>query len=145
MTMLLYLDHDAEGHSGTTILKPTPSAKRDTAFIAAQTLNWQGYTEEHATVDYEQGRLFAFFDNVIAFHGVKPSAPGAIFGRRILRLHFSASADYVPMLYGVDHETYRRMRRNPTSPPLASAQPLAGAHGERAGITAVALAALYPA
>jgi hypothetical protein len=121
LTMLLYLDADAEGHHGTTLLKPAERPGRDAPYIAAQTLNWQDFTEEHETVEYRQARLLAFHDNVIAFHSVKPSRPGAIFGRRILRLHLMAPPDQLQRLYGVDYETYRKKRLNPTSDPAVLA------------------------
>lgn len=108
-TALLYLDADAEGHHGTTLLKVKEGV--DPAYAAAQTLNWQGLTEEHATVDYKQGRLLVFMDSPISFHAVKPSS--GKFGRRILRIHAAAPDSLCEEMYGVSLDVYRAVRRVP--------------------------------
>ena len=115
-TILLYMDTVAEGHSGTTILKTVTGM--DEATVAAQTLDWRDLTEEHATVDYKSGRMFAFHDNAIAYHSVKGSVPPARFGRRVYRLHVSASDDWCEKIYGVGVDEYQKRRIAPTSDPL---------------------------
>lgn len=108
-TLLLYLDAEVNGHHGTTVMKALAG---DEAEIAAQTLNWQGYTEEHETVAYQQGRLLVLHDNPIAYHSVKPSA--GVFGRRILRLHIGVDHRHCERLYGVGMAEYQARRLRPT-------------------------------
>ena len=113
MTLLLYIDADSEGHSGTTIMEALPG---DEAFIAAQTLNWHDLTKEYESVAYKQARIFGFHDNVIAYHCVKPSQPPATFGRRIMRFHVCVDHKaHCERLYGVDYATYYKMRMDPTN------------------------------
>ena len=120
MTLLLYIDADAEGHSGTTIMELKDSgadAMMDEAMVAAQTLNWHDSTKEYESVAYKQARIFGFHDNVIAYHCVKPSQPPATFGRRILRFHVCVGLTHCERLYGVDYATYYKMRMDPTKDP----------------------------
>lgn len=111
-TVLIYVDADSDGHSGTTVLKTKEGL--DEAYVAAQTLGWHDFTEDHETVDYKHRRLFAIYDNAIGYHRVKPSLPPARFGRRILRLHIAAHDDHCKRIYGVDRAEYQRLRLNPT-------------------------------
>ena len=111
-TLLVYLDADATGHSGTTVMKVREGL--DEAYVAAQTMNWHDLTEEDQTVDYVRGRVFAFHDNPIAYHCVKPSKPPALFGRRILRVHLRAPTEHCERLYGVKYGDYQKMRQNPS-------------------------------
>lgn len=110
ITTLLYLDADAQGHAGTTLYRVKDGV--DPAYAAAQTMNWQGVTEEYSTVEYKQGRILCFLDGPTAFHGVKPST--GRFGRRILRMHIAAKTPF-EALYGVSLEEYRALRRGPTT------------------------------
>lgn len=111
-TMLVYLDA-SPGHEGTTVLKAKDGL--DEAATAAQTLEWRDLTEEHETVAFKQNRLFAFHDNPIAYHCVKPSK--GKFGRRIFRAHLATNAAHVERLYGVDYATYQKRRMEPTEDP----------------------------
>lgn len=110
-TILLYVDEAHDGHSGTTILKTR--AGLDDAEIAARTLQWHDLTEECSTVEYKAGRVFCFYDNPIAYHSVGPSKD-ALFGRRIVRLHIGAAHPHCERLYGVDYETYQKIRLHPS-------------------------------
>ena len=114
-TILIYLDTVQTGHHGTTLLRTKPGM--DEARCAAKTLMWHDLTEEHRTVEYRPGRIFAFYDNAIAYHEVRPSAPGALFGRRIFRLHVRTDPSHCERLYGVDYETYQKKRRFPSEDP----------------------------
>jgi hypothetical protein len=108
-TLLLYLDN-TEGHHGTTVMRGRSG--EDEALAAAQTLEWRDLTEEVETVGFRQNRLFAFHDNPIAYHCVKPSQ--GRFGRRIFRAHLSADGMHCDRLYGVDYPTYQKKRMEPT-------------------------------
>lgn len=114
-TVLIYLDTVVGWHQGTTMLRTKPGL--DEATCATQTLRWHDLTEEHETVEYRPGRIFSFYDNPIAYHSVKPSLPGALFGRRILRLHVGAPTHHCERLYGVNYETYQKKRIFPTDDP----------------------------
>lgn len=112
-TVLIYLDNVSDGHQGTTLLKT--KAGVDEVSAAAQTLRWHDLTSEHETIEYRPGRIFAFYDNPIAYHAVNPSKPGALFGRRILRLHLRAVTQNCERIYGVDYPTYQKKRLFPTN------------------------------
>ena len=112
MTVLCYLDPEAGGHSGTTILKAGPEL--DEAWVAAQTMQWRDLTEEVMTVGYEAGRVLAFYESPISFHSVKASK--GRFGRRVLRFHVAVAnaGAHCLRLYGVSLEEYQAARARPT-------------------------------
>ena len=86
----------------------------DEAWVAAQTMEWRDLTEEVGTVDYKAGRVLAFYESPVSFHGVKASH--GRFGRRILRFHLSVAneAAHCRRLYGVDLDEYRAARAGPS-------------------------------
>ena len=112
MTILMYLDPQAVGHSGTTLMRVR--AGMDEAAVAAQTLDWQDRTEDVVTVPYAFGRCLAFLENPVSFHRVKPSV-GALFGRRILRFHVATGIQHIERLYGTDLAGYQKARNYPTN------------------------------
>ena len=111
-TFLIYLD-EPDGHQGTTVMKLKEGF--DEVKSAAKTLGWQGITEEHETVDFKPNRIFAFHDNPIAYHCVKPSK--GVFGRRVFRAHLAVDGPYCDKAYGVDYPTYHKRRIEPTEDP----------------------------
>jgi len=115
LTMLVYLDQDALGHHGTTLYRTKEGL--DVAEGAAQTMQWDDWTEEHLTVDYKGGRLLAIHDCAIAYHGVNPSEKTSQFGRRILRAHVGMPKVHCKRLYGVDYYEYQKKRMGPTKDP----------------------------
>ncbi len=114
-TILVYLDTISGGHQGTTLLRTKEGV--DEVAAAAQTLRWHDLTEEEKTIAYHPGRIFAFYDNPLAYHAVNPSGPGATFGRRILRVHMRALESNCERLYGVDYKTYQQKRLFPSEDP----------------------------
>ena len=112
MTVLCYLDSQARGHRGTTVLRA--KSELDGAWVAAQAMAWRDLTDEVMTVEYEAGRVFAFYETPVSFHGVKPSS--GRFGRRVLRFHVSVAnaGVHCQRLYGVGLGEYQAARARPT-------------------------------
>lgn len=118
-TLLLYLDAEASGHPGTTVLRYAGNSTEAQARMAARTLRWQDEPSiaEVETVDYRRNRLLAFLDSPVSYHSVGAARPNAVGNRRIFRIHLTVPERAATRAYGVSHAEYVRKLRQPTEDP----------------------------
>lgn len=118
-TLLFYLDANAAGYPGTTIMHHGGATLGDRSEMAANTLQWfkEPAISEAVTVDYRQNRLFGFLDSPISYHSVQAAKPNAVGHRRIFRVHLAAADAAVEKAYGMPLRRYKKQRKTPQSDP----------------------------
>jgi hypothetical protein len=121
VTLLLYVDQEADGHQGTTLHALTsahgvPSLDVASRFAArslhgnrdrGSTWNGSGLMDEY-TANYKGNRLIAFLDGPLSYHSVKPVDTVGHSTRRVFRVHLGMPRTDLlyQLLYGVTEQGY---------------------------------------